>query len=107
MKATERLAISIAMATFSGARWLEAQLSSSAAQTLLPDELVVTNDGSTDDTAAVVAAFAARAPFPVRFTINPERLRFNGNFARAIALTRGNVVFISDQGDLRYPDKIA
>lgn len=107
MEANERPAISIAMATFNGARWLEAQLSSFAAQTRLPDELVVTDDGSTDDTAAVVAAFAAGAPFPVRFTINPERLGFNGNFARAIALTHGNVVFISDQDDLWYPDKIA
>lgn len=99
--------ISVAMATYNGARWLRAQLDSFAGQTRLPDELVVTDDGSTDDTAEVVAAFAATAPFPVRFVRNPERLGFNGNFAHAIGLTEGDLVFISDQDDSWYPDKIA
>lgn len=94
------------MATYNGGRWLGVQLDSFARQTRLPDELVITDDGSTDDTAAVVAAFAATAPFPVRFVPNPARLGFNGNFARAIGLTSGDVVFISDQDDAWYPDKI-
>lgn len=99
--------VSIAMATYNGARWLGIQLASFAVQTRLPDELVITDDGSTDDTAAVIAAFAATAPFPVRFVINAERLGFNGNFAHAIGLTQGGIVFISDQDDAWYPDKIA
>lgn len=99
--------VSVAMATYNGARWLGDQLGSFAAQTRLPDELVVTDDGSTDDTAAVVAAFAATAPFPVRFERNPARLGFNGNFARAIGLATGDIIFISDQDDVWYPDKIA
>lgn len=99
--------ISIAMATYNGGRWLRAQLDSFASQTRPPDELVVTDDGSTDDTAAVVATFAATAPFAVRFVRNPQRLGFNGNFAQAIALTTGDVIFISDQDDVWYPDKIA
>lgn len=98
--------ISIAMATYNGGRWLGEQLGSFARQTRLPEELVITDDGSTDDTAAVVAAFAATAPFCVRFVRNPKRLGFNGNFARAIALTQGGIVFISDQDDAWYPDKI-
>lgn len=103
----KQIGISVAMATYNGARWLPVQLQSFAAQTLLPDELVVTDDGSTDDTEAVVAAFAETAPFPVRFVRNPRRLGFNGNFAHAIGLTRGEIVFISDQDDAWYPDKIA
>ena len=98
--------VSVAMATYNGARWLPTQLDSFARQTRLPDELVITDDGSTDDTEAVVAAFAATVPFPVRFVANPQRLGFNGNFAHAIGLTTGDVVFISDQDDAWYPDKI-
>lgn len=98
--------ISIAMATYNGARWLPAQLNSFAAQTRLPDELVITDDGSTDGTAEVVAAFAATAPFPVRFVSNPRRLGFNANFAHAIGLTESDIVFISDQDDAWYPGKI-
>jgi glycosyltransferase involved in cell wall biosynthesis len=98
--------ISVAMATYNGARWLRPQLDSFAAQTRLPDELVVTDDGSKDETAEIVAAFAAAAPFPVRFVRNLQRLGFNGNFAHAISLTRGDIVFISDQDDSWYHDKI-
>ena len=98
--------ISVAMATYNGARWLDAQLASFASQTRLPDELVITDDESSDDTAEVVAAFAMRAPFAVRFERNQARLGFNGNFAHAISLTRSDIIFISDQDDVWYPDKI-
>lgn len=94
------------MATYNGGRWLRAQLDSFVHQTQQPDELVITDDGSTDDTEAVIAAFAATAPFLVRFIRNPHRLGFNGNFARAIALTTGDIIFISDQDDIWYPNKI-
>lgn len=94
------------MATYNGARWLRPQLDSFVRQTRRPDELVVTDDGSTDDTAAVVAAFAETAPFPVRFARNPRRLGFNGNFAHAIGLAQGDVILISDQDDAWYPDKV-
>lgn len=98
--------ISVAMATYNGGRWLGAQLDSFAGQTRPPDELVVTDDGSTDDTAALIASFAETAPFPVRFVRNPTRLGFNGNFAHAVGLARGDIIFISDQDDAWYPDKI-
>ncbi|HEX8394664.1 MAG TPA: glycosyltransferase, partial [Longimicrobium sp.] len=59
--------VSVALCTYNGARWLPEQLASLAAQTRLPHELVVCDDRSTDETEAVVRAFAATAPFPVRF----------------------------------------
>lgn len=105
-RAREARTVSVVMATYNGARWLEAQLASFAAQTRLPDELVITDDQSSDGTAGVVADFAASAPFPVRFERNPARLGFNGNFARAIGLARGDIIFISDQDDVWYSDKI-
>lgn len=98
--------ISVVMATYNGARWLRTQLDSFAGQTRLPAELVITDDGSTDHTASVIAAFAATSPFPVRFVANQERLGFNGNFAHAIGLAKGDIIFISDQDDAWYPDKI-
>jgi glycosyltransferase involved in cell wall biosynthesis len=48
------LKISIALATFNGARFLKEQLASLAAQTFLPAELIVTDDGSTDETLAIL-----------------------------------------------------
>jgi hypothetical protein len=98
--------ISVAMATRNGARFLERQLASLAAQTRPPDELVISDDASTDATTAIVQTFAARAPFPVRFSQNPAPLGVVGNFERAIEITDGDVIALCDQDDLWVPDKL-
>ena len=98
--------VSIAMATFNGARFLAEQLASFAAQTRLPDELVVCDDLSTDETIAVVEGFAASAPFPVRIERNRVNLGLHRNFERALSRCSGDLILISDQDDIWYPDKI-
>ena len=99
--------VSIAMTTYNGARYLAEQLDSFAAQTRLPDELVVGDDGSTDDTAAILAEFAARAPFPVRVTVNAAQLGPSRNFAETILRCQGEVILLSDQDDRWEPAKLA
>lgn len=99
--------ISIAMATFNGETYLREQLDSLAAQTLLPDELVISDDGSTDSTVNVAAAFAHHAPFPVRITRNNRNLGFTRNFENAILQCRGELIFLCDQDDVWFPEKIA
>lgn len=98
--------LSIALATYNGAAYLAQQLESFARQTRLPDELVVTDDNSTDTTQTVVEDFARRAPFPVRFEVNAERLGYNRNFERAVARCTGDIVFISDQDDAWFDHKL-
>jgi len=98
--------ISVAMATYNGARFIGEQLASLAAQSRLPDELVVCDDASSDGTVAILERFAATAPFPVRVERNPSNLGFNGNFGRALSLAGGDLVFLSDQDDVWYPEKI-
>jgi glycosyltransferase involved in cell wall biosynthesis len=102
-----KVRVSIAMASYNGARFIGAQLESFGAQTRLPDELVVCDDGSTDGTPELVERFGETAPFAVRVERNPERLGYTGNFERAIGLTTGDLVCLSDQDDSWFPDKIA
>jgi glycosyltransferase involved in cell wall biosynthesis len=64
------LSISIAMATFNGAKFLLDQLNSLAEQNYLPDTLWITDDGSTDATQLIFTSFAADAPFRVYFVAN-------------------------------------
>jgi glycosyltransferase involved in cell wall biosynthesis len=99
--------ISIAMATYNGERYIREQLDSFAAQTRKPDELVVTDDGSTDATLDILDRFAADAPFKVEVHRNRERLNYSRNFERAIALCTGDIIFLSDQDDVWFPQKIA
>jgi len=93
--------LSVALCTYQGARFLPQQLDSIAAQTRIPDELVVCDDGSTDATLRLIAEFAAVAPFPVRVhehvgaPLGPAR-----NFERALRLASGDVIALCDQDDV-------
>lgn len=99
--------LSVAMATYNGARFLREQLDSIAAQTLLPAELVVSDDGSSDATLGVIAEFAATAPFPVRVLAKEARLGFADNFLHAAEHCRGDLVAFADQDDRWLPQKLA
>ena len=68
--------ISIALCTYNGERWLPQQLASIQQQTRLPDELVVCDDRSTDQTLAMLGEFAAAVPFPVEIIRNTAERKF-------------------------------
>lgn len=98
--------ISIALATYNGARYLPEQLDSYLAQERLPDELIVSDDCSTDATQAVVEEFARRAPFPVKLFRNEHNLGVARNFANAVSQCSGEIVCLSDQDDIWIPSRI-
>jgi hypothetical protein len=101
------LSISVALCTYNGAPYLAPQLRSLAQQTRLPDELVISDDGSTDETPRIVEAFASEAPFPVRFLRQPANLGSTQNFAAAIAACGGDCIALCDQDDVWLPEKLA
>ena len=105
--ANQTLRISVAMCTYNGARFLEEQLRSFAGQHRFPDELVVCDDGSLDGTVALAEEFARRLSFPVRIVRNATNLGYRGNFAKAVGLCTGDVIVLSDQDDVWYPQKLA
>ncbi|MFM9853593.1 MAG: glycosyltransferase [Sphingomonadaceae bacterium] len=99
--------MSIALATYNGERFLQPLLDSLAAQTWLPDKLVVSDDGSTDQTLSILANFAAVAPFPVMVTSNPSGRGILNNFYNAFAQCDTDVIFYCDQDDIWHPEKLA
>lgn len=98
--------ISIALATYNGAGHLEEQLQSLASQTLLPHELVVSDDGSTDGTLEILRRFAAEAPFSVKVHINPQRMGYTDNFIQATLLCEGDWIALCDQDDVWLKSKL-
>ena len=98
--------VSVALASYNGARFIEEQLRSLAAQTLLPDELIVTDDGSEDQTVDIVLDFARTAPFDVKIFRNPKQLGYGHNFGNALARCKGEIIFLCDQDDFWFPQKI-
>jgi glycosyltransferase involved in cell wall biosynthesis len=103
---SHRLAVSVALCTYNGARFVAAQLRSILAQSRPPDEVVICDDGSSDDTVAVVERIRQDTGANIRLFVNRENLGFVRNFERAIGLCEGDIVFLSDQDDVWVPERI-
>ncbi|SEO34501.1 Glycosyl transferase family 2 [Nitrosospira multiformis] len=102
-----RLSLSIALTTYNGERYIASQLDSICRQTRQPDELIIFDDASIDRTPDLVLDFARRAPFPVSFSQNRVRLGSTRNFENAIRACTGDIIFLCDQDDVWYPNKVA
>jgi hypothetical protein len=98
--------ISVAMCTYNGAKFLQAQLDSLVSQARKPDEVVIRDDRSSDETADIVRIWAADTPFRVDFAVNDQRLGVVGNFNATIARCSGDVIALCDQDDVWLDHKL-
>lgn len=98
--------LSVAMCTYNGAAFLSEQLQSILLQERPPDDMVVCDDGSDDDTVSLLRAITDQAPFPLRVFSNELRLGPAKNFERAILHCDGDIIVLSDQDDIWRPDKL-
>lgn len=95
--------ISFVLASFNGAKFIEEQIDSILMSLGPDDEIVVSDDGSTDGTLDIVRSINDSR---IHLISGGERLNYQGNFARAIAASRGQFIFFSDQDDICLPDRI-
>jgi glycosyltransferase involved in cell wall biosynthesis len=96
---------SVVLAAYQGEHFLELQLESILRQLSADDEIVVSDDASTDGTVGLVSRLCVREP-RVRLITNSMRVGYVANFQRAIAHCRGDLVYFSDQDDVWLPDKV-
>lgn len=99
--------ISIVMTTYNGERYLLEQLESLRNQVVLPDEVIIVDDRSTDNTVSITRDFIFDNGFANwKLLINEKNLGWRSNFIRAIDMAEGELIFLSDQDDIWNPDKI-
>ncbi len=98
--------VSVVLASYNGEKFIEEQLESLIKQTVPPDEIVISDDGSTDGTLAVVRRVSQSTS--IRFCIikNTGRKGYAGNFENGIMASSGDVIFFCDQDDVWLPKKI-
>jgi glycosyltransferase involved in cell wall biosynthesis len=101
------MSVSIALCTYNGERFIREQLESYLYQTLLPDEIVVCDDHSSDNTLQVIRQYA-EAHSAIRWQIiqNEQRLGTNKNFEKTLGLCTGDLIMFSDQDDIWTERKI-
>lgn len=94
------MTVSVVIPTYNGARFIRDALESVFAQTQLPDEIIVVDDGSTDDTVEVVKQMTKESPHPVRLI----KMTHNSGGPAApintgIAAAIGEFIAVLDQDD--------
>jgi len=106
MRNARLMKISVALCTYNGSRYLQEQLDSIAAQTRRPDEIVISDDASTDGTLETAERFAATAAAEVHIVRGEQNIGSDKNFERAIAKCSGDIIFLADQDDVWLPHKV-
>ena len=102
------LTISICMATYNGAEFIEQQLYSILHQSRRPDEVIICDDGSADDTTGIIRRFIGENHLEDCWKLyqNPVKKGYPGNFYYAMGLCSCDVVFLADQDDIWHERKL-
>lgn len=100
--------ISVAMSTYNGKEFVVEQLNSIVNQTLLPDEIVVIDDCSTDDTFYIVKEFSKNHN-EILWNIkqNEENVGYIVNFFNVINICKGDIIILCDQDDIWEKNKVS
>lgn len=97
---------SVALCTYNGASYIQEQIESILNQTMPVDEIVICDDGSTDDTVSIIQQISSSIPEKIRLIKNPTNLGLCANFINAISLCKGDIIFLSDQDDVWHNNKV-
>lgn len=99
--------VSVVMCTYNGEAFIGEQLSSLMNQTYPIHELIIQDDGSTDQTLYIVKEFQHNYPDAnIVIYQNPEQLGYNRNFFSAYLKATGDLIAGCDQDDIWEPHKI-
>ena len=99
--------ISVAMATYNGEKYIEKQLDSIRTQSIPIDEIIICDDGSNDLTLSIIDNYIQKYPnFPIFLHENETNLGYRLNFKQALSLTKGDYIFLCDQDDIWFKDKV-
>ena len=101
-------AISVVLCTYNGEEFIEEQLRSILNQTLMPQVIIVSDDGSTDSTLALVKGIAKTSRKEIRWDIRTRAAPLGAaeNFGSALPLATGDFIALSDQDDVWVADKL-
>lgn len=99
--------ISIALCTYNGESYIDELLLSITNQTFQPDEIIICDDKSTDDTVSKIKSILDDWTGNYRLIVNESNLGYKKNFQKAISLCDGDIIFLCDQDDVWDATKIA
>jgi len=99
--------ISIVLTVYNGEKYITEQIQSIVRQSVTADEVIIMDDGSTDSTIKIISEFiTANKLSDWNLYVNEENLGWRRNFIEGLKRSKGNYVFLCDQDDVWYHNKI-
>lgn len=100
--------VSVVMATYNGEKFLQQQLESIANQVHVPDEVIISDDGSSDHTVEIAESFIMEHSLEHWKVIrNDGEHGFYNNFFNALKRVTGDIIYLADQDDVWDLKKIS
>lgn len=98
--------ISVALCSYNGSKFIADQLNSILNQTQKPDEIVICDDKSSDDTVQIAKDILEKSNLEYKVEVNESNLGVIKNFEKAIVMCSGDIIFTSDQDDVWVDSKV-
>lgn len=107
--------VSVCIATLNGAKYLKKQLDSILSQLNTEDEIIISDDGSTDETLNIISSYKDSRIKLLHHTHSPEFEKFKycksfyyvtNNYENALLNAKGDYIFLADQDDIWPQNKI-
>lgn len=106
MRHIENPKISVAMATYNGEKYIQEQLESIIKQSLVPDEIIVCDDNSNDNTIDVIDNTLKNEDIKYSIIKHEHNEGVVKSFNEALKASTGDYVFLCDQDDYWLPEKV-
>lgn len=101
----EKTKISVCIATYNGEKYIKSQLESILNQTQKVDEIVISDDHSTDQTIEIIKKIKKDSKIPIYLLFNSKKgVVFN--FENALKYCKGEYIFLADQDDFWFENKV-
>ena len=95
--------VSVCMATRNGAKYIREQLDSILVQLDATDEIIISDDASTDDTVSVIESYNDSR---LKLFKNKSSAGISKNFEISLSVSNGEFIFLADQDDVWMPNKV-
>lgn len=95
--------ISVCLASYNGEKYIREQIVSILKQLSDEDELIISDDGSSDDTIEIIQSFGDSR---IKLIWNSDKKGIVGNFENALNNASGDYIFLSDQDDIWKENKV-
>lgn len=92
------------MATYNGQKYIREQIKSILCQLGAEDELIISDDNSSDSTVSIIKSFNDKR---IKFFYNELKSGVTHNFENALNKSKGDIIFLADQDDVWLPGRLA